>query len=275
MIIDLIKEYSNKTTVVSGFSVGSFVFDCQLEESHESRLTVSENALESGAIVADHSYLEPKTYSVQGLVVSYNPPSQLARNISSDLRLIKTLPFLNGIVGQTEQAIARVSRLAGQVSGALTTAANVANRFGIQLPNSINSLSDSTQDTLTRQQRAYQDLLYIQANGQFLSITSGLKSYSNVLLTGVVANKGIDDAVTIALEFREQFITETRTVQGLVVNVPARQAAPTSKPDGDKKTGRAKDQAAKPKSKGTVQPVQQSGNRKSVARSIGDVIRGL
>ena len=34
------------------------------------------------------------------------------------------------------------------------------------------------------------------------------------------------------------------------------------------------DQAAKPKAKGKTQPTKQTGTKKSVARSIGDVIRG-
>lgn len=276
MIIDLLNTYSKRSTVMTGFSVGTFVFDCALEESHESRLTISENPLESGALVADHSYLEPKTYSVRGLVVSYKPQTALQRTISSDLNLIKSLPLLDGIVGRTEQVIAKVNRFSGQVQQAAQTARNVATRLAPWLPDSLKSLGDQTQENLSRQAQAYSDLLTIQANGQFLNITSGLRSYDNVLLTNITCVGNEDDALQFSLEFREVFIVETRTVQGLVVNVPVQQA-PTnqSKPDGNKKTGRAAAQSAKPKSKGTTQPVRQPTTRKSVARSIGDVIRGL
>ena len=70
-------------------------------------------------------------------------------------------------------------------------------------------------------------------------------------LINVIANKGTDDSVEIALTFKENHVVETRTVQGLVVNVPTAQNATTStsKVEGEKKTGRAADQAAKPKAK--------------------------
>lgn len=269
MIIDLIKTYSRRTAVVSGFSVGAFVFDCDLEESHESRLTVSENPLESGALVADHSYLEPKTFAVRGLIVSYKPQTNLQRNVSNDLNLLKSLPVLNGIVGRTEQVIAKLNRFDGQIRQAVNTVQGVASRLAPWLPDSLKSLGDQTQENLSRQAQAYSELLTIQANGEFLNITSGLRSYTNVLLTNVTCVSNADDALQFSLEFREVFITETRTVKGLVVNVPK------SKPDGEKKTGRAKNQSEKPKSKGTTQPVRQPTTTKSVARSIGDVIRGL
>lgn len=275
MIIDLLNTYTKRNTVVSGFSVGTFVFDCALEESHESRLTVSENPLESGALVADHSYLEPKTYSVRGLIVSYKPQSLLQQTISNDLALAKRLPVLNGIIGQTEQVIARVNRYAGRVQQAAQTAMKIANRLAPWVPESLQSLGDQTQESLSRQAQAYADLLTIQANGEFLTITSGLRTYNNVLLTGVVCVGNEDDAAQFALEFREVFIVQTRTVQGLVVNVPSATPVTANKIDGEKKTGRAATQAAKPKSKGTSQPVRQPTTNKSVARSIGDLIRGL
>jgi len=272
MIINLLNQYQSRQVTVTGFALGTLVFDAQLEEAHESVLSVSENALESGALSADHSVLSPKTYSVRGIFVSYAPPVGLQAVVNSDLQLLKRLPFLNGIVGRTEQAIAKVNRYAGQINRTIETAKKIARRLGPLLPTSLQLLGDRTQDTLTRQQKAYDDFLTIQANGEFLTISTGLRQYTNMLLTRVVAVQDVDDALQVQLEFREVFITETRTVQGLVVQVP--ETTTPSKPEA-KKTGRAKDQAAKPKSKGTTQPTQQPKSNKSVARSIGDIIRGL
>lgn len=275
MIINLLNQYQSRQVTVTGFALGTLVFDAQLEEAHESVLYVSENALESGALAADHSVLSPKTYSVRGIFVSYSPPVGLQAVVNSDLQLLKRLPFLNGIVGRTEQAIAKVNRYAGQINRTIETARKIARRLGPLLPTSLQLLGDRTQDTLTRQQKAYDDFLTIQANGEFLTISTGLRQYTNMLLTRVVAVQDVDDALQVQLEFREVFITETRTVQGLVVQVPQAATNTTpSKPDAPK-TGRAKEQSAKPKSKGTTQPTQQPQSRKSVARSIGDIIRGL
>lgn len=275
MIIDLIKSFNSKSTVLTGFSVGEFVFDCELEAGHESRLTVTENAMESGALVADHSYLEPGTYSVRGLMVSYDPPTPLQAGMSGLLGTAKSLPFIGGIAAKTEQVIAKVNRFVGRVNNAIEQAQNVAQKLAPFLPDSLGFLGDKTQEKLSRQAQAYDDLLTIQRNGQFLNITSGLKSYKNMLLTGVVAVEGPDDAVEFSLSFREVFIVETKTVSGLVVNVPKSAATTTSKVEGDKKAGRAAEQSAKPKAKGKTQPTRQAPtNKKSVARGIGDLIRG-
>lgn len=267
MIIDLLKKYNDRKTTVSGFSVGTFVFDCELEGGHESQLEIPENPIESGALVADHSYLLPKTYSVRGLMVSYKPKTNLQKNISSDLQLAKKLPFLYGIVAQTEQVVAKVNRYVGNINRAIESAQAVGRRLGNFVPERFKGLLGDDSEKLSRQAQAYEDLLVIQKNQQPLSISSGLRSYDNMMLIRVQAVEGPDDAVEFVLEFREITIVETRTVQGLVVTVPSR-------PDGAKKTGRAKAQAAKPKSKGTTQPVQQKPTNKSLARSIGDLIRG-
>ncbi len=275
MIIDLIKSFNSKSTVLTGFSVGEFVFDCELEAGHESRLTVTENAMESGALVADHSYLEPGTYSVRGLMVSYDPPTPLQAGMSGLLGTAKSLPFIGGIAAKTEQVIAKVNRFVGNVNTAIDRAQDLAQKLAPFLPDSLGFLGDKTEEKLSRQAQAYDDLLTIQRNGQFLNITSGLKSYKNMLLTGVVAVEGPDDAVEFSLSFREVFIVETKTVSGLVVNVPKSTATTTSKVEGEKKTGRAAEQSAKPKAKGKTQPTRQAPtNKKSVARGIGDLIRG-
>lgn len=275
MIIDLIKNYIGETTTVSSFGVADFVFDCALEESHESRLQTTDNKIESGASISDHSYLEPQTYSVRGLMVSYKPFTVVPLAANEVISAAKTLPALTGIVGKTEQVVAKVNRYAGRALQAVDIAKNAANKLSPFMPDSLKLLGDNTSETLTRQAQALAQLKSIQNSGQFLTVTSGLQIYTNMQLIGVIANKGTDDSVEFALQFKETPIVSTRTVQGLVVNVPTPQQPATTKVDGEKKTGRSENQAAKVKSKGKTQPVQQPKTKKSVARSIGDVIRGL
>ena len=91
-------------------------------------------------------------------------------------------------------------------------------------------------------------------------------TYKNMTLVGVIANKGTDDSVEVALDFEETHITETRTVSGLVVNVPQAQQGTPSKPSAPK-TGRSAAQSATAKSKGKTSPTQQTeAKKKSVLR---------
>lgn len=274
MIIDLLKDYKTERVSFTSFSVGSFVFDCTVEEAHESVLTVTENAMESGALMSDHSYLEPKSYAVRGIMVSYTPFNLFSQKLTDDLNFIKTLPALTGIVSQTQQAMAAVNRYAGKAANAVNSARAGAKRLAPWLPNSLSSLGDQTTETLSRISQAYDDLLTIQANGELLDVTTGLRTYSSMKLTGVVCNHASQDSAEFSLQFKEIFVVETQTVQGLVVNVPTPATAITSKVDGAKKTGRAEAQAATPKAKGKTQPTKQTATKKSVARSIGDIIRG-
>ena len=274
MIIDLLKDYKTERVSFTSFSVGSFVFDCTVEEAHESVLTVTENAMESGALMSDHSYLEPKSYAVRGIMVSYTPFNLFSQKLTDDLNFIKTLPALTGIVSQTQQAMAAVNRYAGKAANAVNSARAGAKRLAPWLPESLSSLGDQTTETLSRIAQAYDDLLTIQANGELLDVTTGLRTYNSMQLTGVVCNHASQDSAEFALQFKEIFVVETQTVQGLVVNVPAPAAATTSKVDGAKKTGRSEAQAATPKAKGKTQPTKQTATKKSVARSIGDIIRG-
>lgn len=260
MIIDLIKSYTENTTTVASFSVGSFTLDCQLEESHESNLTVTENPMESGALSSDHSYLEPKRYGVRGIIVNYEPFA-LAQSLTGadNLDLLKSLPLPLGVGAAIDQAQATFNRYAGQVINAVDQIQSVATKLGSFLPDSLGWLGDEA-PSANRFEKIYADLLSIQASGELLVVTSGLMTYNNLLLTSVAANRGTDDSVELSLSFKEVHVVETRTVSGLVVNVPSQQKAADakSKPEGKNKTGRSADQAAKPKAKGKTNPTKQA-----------------
>lgn len=265
MIIDLIKSYTADTTTVASFSVGSFTLDCQLEESHESNLTVTENPMESGALSSDHSYLEPKRYGVRGIIVNYEPFA-LAEKLFGDVPFVRSLPLPMAVGAYIDQAQAVFNRYAGQVINAVDQIQSVATKLGSFLPDSLGWLGDEA-PSANRFEKIYADLLSIQASGELLVVTSGLMTYNNLLLTSVAANRGTDDSVELSLAFKEVHVVETRTVSGLVVNVPSQQKAADakSKPEGNKKTGRSADQAAKPKAKGKTNPVKQSAAKNQSA----------
>lgn len=273
-IIDLIKNYTGDKTTVTAFSVGTFSFDCQLEENHESTLTVTDNAMESGALMSDHSYLEPRRFSVRGVMVSYEPFNIVQDYAPKTYSYISSLPNVGGIVAKTEQAVAVINRYAGKALNALSTIQDIVRPIAPWLPDSLGWLGDES-EKIDRVAQAYDDLLSIQKSGELLTVSSGLKTYNNMALIGVVGGKNTDDGAEFTLVFREVHISETRTVQGLVVNLPQRSATTTAttKPDGDKKTGRAADQSAKPKAKGKTQP-QKATPKKSALKSLAEMMGG-
>lgn len=267
MIVDLIKSYTAETTTVTAFSVGTFSIDCQLEESHESNLVTTENAMESGALSTDHSYLEPKRYAVRGIMVSYEPFNMVQDIAGDKYSFVKSLPLPIGIAGKLGQIEATANRYASTVLQAIDKVQKAANVLAPWLPDSLGWLGDEA-PTNNRFEKVYADLLSIQKSGEMLTVSSGLMTYQNMKLINVIANKGTDDSVELALTFKENHVVETRTVRGLVVNVPTAQKVPDTK-----KTGRAADQAAKPKAKGKTQPTKQAKTKKSIANHMGDVIR--
>lgn len=259
MIVDLLKNYTQDTTTVASFSVGTFTLDCQLEESHESNLTVTENPMESGALSSDHSYLEPKRYGVRGVVVSYEPFTFAQDVLGDKYNFAKSLPLPFGVEAAVDQAVAVVNRAAG-------TAVEIARQLAPWLPDSLGWLGDES-PTANRFEKIYADLLSIQKSGELLTVTSGLMTYPNMQLVSIIANRGTDDSVELSLAFKEIHVVETRTVSGLVVNVPTPITTP-AKAEAPK-TGRAADQAAKPKAKGKTSPTKVEDKKKqSVLKGI-------
>lgn len=272
MIQDLIKSHTGDTTTVTAFSVGSFSLDCQLDEAHESNLVTTENAMESGALSSDHSYLEPKRFAVRGIMVSYEPFNIVNDFTPIKYSFIRDLPLPLNVKALGSQAVAVVNRYASTALNTIDTVKQFAKPLAPWLPDSLGWLGDES-TTINRFERVYSDLLSIQKSGELLVVTSGLMTYQNMKLVNVMATKGTNDSIELSLTFKENHIVETRTVQGLVVNVPASKKTETSKVEGANKSGRAADQAAKPKAKGKTQPIQQK-SKKSAAKSIGDIIRG-
>lgn len=266
MILDLIKNYNQEVTTVASFSVGTFTLDCQLEESHESNLVTTENPMESGAKSSDHSYLEPKRYAVRGILVSYEP-FNVVRDVVGTQRYdyVKSLPLPLGVQASLGQAVGRVNATA-------STVLNTARKLAPWMPDSLGWLGDQAK-TANRFEKIYSDLLSIQRSEEFLTVTSALMTYNNMQLVNVVASRGTDDAVELTLTFKETHVVETRTVKGLVVNVPtptassgtASDTAPTA-PEAPK-TGRSAEQSAKAVSRGRTTPVKQEP-KKSVLASI-------
>lgn len=273
MILDLIKSYAQDTTTVTAFSVGSFSLDCQLGEGHGSTLTTTDNPMESGALSSDHSYLNPKLYTVNGIVVSYQPMNIVADYFADDYDFAKSIPLPLGVSALIDQAEGFVNRYASKALSLVSKAKSAGRVLAPWLPDSLEWLGDES-ETSNRFEGIYTQLLSIQKSGEPLTVSSGLMTYQNMLLVDVMANTGTEDKVELSLTFKEVHIVETRTVKGLVVTVPTAAKPSATKVDGTKKSGRAADQAKKVASKGKTQVTQAPTSKKSALKSIGDLIRG-
>lgn len=274
--MSLINLVSNKNKVtVSCFKVGSFEFDVQTSGAHEATKTITANPIESGAKVNDHSYLEPKQYTVSGTMTSYEPYDLVGAVAGDEIQFLKSLPIVGGIVSKTDGALHRVNVFASKVKKIGNTIASTARKFSKYLPSSVSSWLGDESSPSDRMQEAHETLLSLMASSEPVTIQTKLRSYKNMVLIGVQVAESADDKADFNLTFREILVVETKVVNGLVVPATA-QKAPAKKTNGDKKTGRSANQSAEAKSKGKTSPVkQESGsNRTSAIRSITDLIRG-
>lgn len=266
-IIDLVPD-SNRVQI-DCFKVANFTFDAQLSGSHEATKTMTENPRESGTKANDHSYLEPKTYTVTGMMTSYTPYDLVDYVAGDDIQFLKSLPIVGGIVSKTDGALGKVNLYASKVSRAVDTVSSTARKFSKYLPNSIATWLGDEPDPTSRMQEAYSTLLGIVASEQPVSIDTKLIPYSNMSLIGVQVAESTDDRSDFTLTFREMIIVETQVVNGLVV------PAVTAKSAKGISTGRSANQGEAVKSKGKTSPIKQekSSSKTSSLRSMGDLIR--
>lgn len=268
--MSLINLAPNKDKVqIDCFKVANFTFDAQLSGSHEATKTTTSNPRESGTKATDHSYLEPKQYTVTGIMTSYEPFDLVGAVAGDEIQFLKSLPIVGGIVSKTDGALARVNLFASKVSRTVKTITSTARKFSKYLPDSVATWLGDEPDPNNRMQAAYSTLLGIQASEDPLTIYTKMRSYSNMELIGVQLVESLDDKAEFNLTFREILIVETQVVSGLVV------PAVTAKSAKGNATGRSANQGAESKSKGKTNPVKQENgsNRTSALRSIGDMIR--
>ncbi|AIC11636.1 hypothetical protein LZ756_10980 [Xylella fastidiosa subsp. sandyi] len=70
--------------------IGTITLDAVLEETHQAELRITENPIESGAMIGDHAVLMPQTVTIAGIVVDYQPqrsPAPAAEEHRADQRL--------------------------------------------------------------------------------------------------------------------------------------------------------------------------------------------
>lgn len=199
--------------------IGTFKLDATEQENNKSTLRTTKNPVESGANVADHAMLEPKQITIKGKIVAYEPPSFTQFDeITQVIRF--NLPFIKTAHRFTQKAY----KLYNNVKHIKNEAMRYAKIFGIdkkarEIAPFLTDGNTSKDDSVAknRLQSLYEKLLEIQKSGEFLEVTTGLRTYKNMLITSIEITTESDLYADVTLTLEEVFVVETKTAGGLNV----------------------------------------------------------
>ena len=134
-----------------------FTIDATIKSSHSSTASITKRELEEGGVINDHMIVDPESVVLEG-IVSETP-----------------LDTLNALAASS---IGAGASLLSKTNGA--GAALAAGVFGGALLGAING---------QRSVNAYELMVQMQRKRMLFSLVTGLKNYSNMMLTSVVANR--------------------------------------------------------------------------------------
>lgn len=202
--------FTGRASVITR-TIGQFEFDCTIRESHTSSLRVTKNPVESGADIADHAVLEPKSLTITGKVVGYEPTNYFNQLLGLDTDAMDDYPLPLEISSSIRQAEAMLAQY-------MTVGRVLANKtqkvIAPWYPDALKPFADSSQ-TLDRAGRAYESLLAIQRMGQPIDVQTGIRLYKNMVLTSISTTQDTPAAADFVLNLEEIFIVESQVVTGL------------------------------------------------------------
>ncbi|MCX8566830.1 MAG: hypothetical protein ON057_001557 [Glomeribacter sp. 1016415] len=235
--------------------IGTVTLDATLAEQHQSVLRISENPIESGALIADHAALEPKQVTITGIVTDYQPPPAIPTGMTGSLLrqspdFFNQLPLPTEVKSVTMQSASRIRRELGSahnVQQSTATALQPVRPLAPWLP--IGSGIDSTASN-ERVQQVYEALLDLQRSAETIEIMTGARLYSNMLLQAISLNQLQEGVAEFTLTCREIVIVNTHAIAGI-----------------KRASGRAGKQAASKTQKGKVQ-LQSADKKKSLLKHL-------
>ena len=249
--------------------IGKITLDVVTNEDHQSNLDISENPIESGAVIADHAVLKPKSVTIVGVMVEHDHGGFGANlpyvgNIRGVTDFLNQFPLPVKVVTQTAQTLAKATRVLSQAAGAVQMAQDQINKVRAIAPFlpdfGLGGFLDSSENS-NRIQKCYADLVASQKSGEPIDIQTGIHLYKNMLIESVSVVQSQDGSATFTISAREVLIVDTVTT--------------TSQPNkskngvaGKQKSGRAAIQSAPKTQQGATQtkPVEKGG----LARHIGE-----
>ncbi|BBE09726.1 Putative uncharacterized protein [Mycoavidus cysteinexigens] len=235
--------------------IGTVTLDATLAEQHQSVLRISENPIESGALIADHAALEPKQITITGIVTDYQPPITYPTGMNrAFLRkspdFFNQLPLPTEVKSVTMQAASRMQRELGSAHTLQQSIANTLEQTRPLVPwlPAWSGIDSST--TQERVQQVYDALLELQRSIEPIEILTGAKLYSNMLLQSISLNQMQDGIAEFTITCREILIVSTQSIAGI-----------------QRQSGRARKQAAAKTQKGKVQ-LQPADKKKSLLKHL-------
>lgn len=235
---------------LSGRSIGEICLDAVTAEDHSSELNITENPIESGAMVADHAVVRSKSVVISGIMVDHDHGSSSLEAlgippIRGVTDFLNTLPFPVPIATKTVQTIAKANRIVSQAKGiasAVSDSLNSARRLAPWLPDF--GLGGILGEQGGRVQQCYANLLKSQKSGEVITIQTGIRRYENMLIESLSVRQTNDGSAEFTITAREVLIVDTQTVATSGQN---------SSPNGKNKSGRSATQAASKVANGKVQ----------------------
>ncbi|SEO76252.1 hypothetical protein SAMN02800692_1987 [Luteibacter sp. UNC138MFCol5.1] len=250
-------------TTLTSRRIGTITLDAVTEETHQSDLAVTENPVESGALVADHAVLDPQQITVAGVVVDYEPP--VLSPVPGDDSLIGEADALidradlpGPVAAFTPQTLVRAQReLSSYVDQARILqyrAQSAARAIAEWLPGGGAGAADASSSE-DRVSRIHAQLKALQKAGGTIDVQTGLQLYESMLITSIAARQTMDGSAEFVITLRELFVVETKTIKG--VSLPA------------KKRGRASAQGDAKSQKGKTSPEDAGEKNQSLLKRLG------
>lgn len=162
--------------------------EATLKETHTFSTTLSENPIENGSYVTDHANIQPVELQLT-CMISNNP-----------------LSFKQAIIGNASGLMGSIIGRATQNNLISAIATGAFSSIGTKIANMITNQKNAVAD-------AMQKLLSAWEGATPLSVESGLRSYTNMVITNMSFNKDKDTAEVLSFQMtlREIRVVLSRT----------------------------------------------------------------
>lgn len=197
--------------------IGTFKLDVTEQENNKSTLRTTKNPIESGASVADHAVLEPKQLTIKGKIVAYDPP-----DLTQTDEIMQVVRFNLPRIKTAHRLTQKAYKLYSDVKHIKNEAMRYAKIFGVdkKIREIAPFLTDGNANkdnssAKNRMQSLYEKLLNVQKSGEFLVVTTGVKTYHKMLITSIELTTESDLYADVMLTLEEVFVVETQTASGL------------------------------------------------------------
>ena len=204
---------NDKSTGVISSALGKLFLDNVVEESHQSELVTTDNPVENGSTVSDHSFLKPKTVTIRGIIVNYEPATR-------DIEYIGKVPvpapesIVNAVISDNYQPLTEdVQRIVSNKLSVLSSSSSVARKLAPWLPGGVSNAFDLTGgSTGNRIATQLESLEELQRSGALINITTEAKSYVDMQITSLASITKKNTLLEVVIGAKQLIISAPQTV---------------------------------------------------------------